>query len=242
MAQLGLKEEMRMDVGALSVDALAGRCAEETERFRRREPSDQQFCFELLRRALADGVHEAFARAYAIYDRQVLTWVYSHRGFAQTGEEAEFFARSALSSFYFALRGPRFARFPALPQVLAYLKLCVHTAIVQYLRDQRPADSEPLVGDADAAYSPELGQGVDAAELWAQIRRLLPDERDRLLARFVFLQDLKPRQVVAAAPGRWADEREVTLASYRIRRLLRADPALRRLAGLDDEPSHERGA
>lgn len=231
-----------MDAGALSVDALAGRCAQETERYRRREPSDGQFCFELLRRALADGLPEAFTRAYQIYERQVLAWVYSHGGFAQTGEEADFFTRGALSSFYFALRGPRFARFPALPPVLAYLKLCVHTAIAQYLRDQRPAASEPLDDEADAAYSPELGQGVDAAELWAQVCRLLPDERDRLLARLIFVQDLKPRQIVAAAPGRWADEREVAVASYRIRRLLRADPALRRLAEGDGNPPQERDA
>ena len=232
-----------MDAGALSIDALASRCAEETERYRRREASNQQFCFELLRRALADGAHEAFARAYAIYERQVLAWVYAHRGFAQTGEDADFFARSALSSFYFALRGPRFARFPALPQVLSYLKLCVHSAVAQYLRDQRPADTEPIDIDADAAYSPDLGENADVAALWEQVRRLLPDERDQLLARLVFIQDLKPRQVVAAFPGRWADEREVTVASYRIRRLVRADPALRRLAGLDDDAGqHERGA
>jgi hypothetical protein len=231
-----------MDAGALSVDVLANRCAEETERYRRRQPSDQQFCFELLRRALADGVQEAFARVYSIYERQVLSWVYSHHGFEQTGEEADFFARTALSSFYFALRGPRFARFPALPQALAYLKLCVHTAIAQYLRDQRPADTQPIDTEADAAYSPELGQGAEAAELWAQVCRLLPDERDQLLARFIFIQDLKPRQIVTLAPGRWADEREVTVATYRLRRLLRADPSLRRLAGLDEETSHERSA
>src|SRR5262245_51124329 len=128
-----------MSLAALSLDQLAQRCVEETDKFNRRQSNDPQYCFELLRRALAEGAAEAFTSAYQIYERQVLKWVYGHSGFAETGESADFFARSALSTFYFALRGPKFARFPALQHVLAYLKLCVHTAIAQYLRDQGPA-------------------------------------------------------------------------------------------------------
>src|SRR5262245_21445236 len=111
---------------SLSVERLAQRCVEETEKFNRRQSNDPQFCFELLRRALAEGVAEALTYAYRIYERQSLKWVYNHSGFAETGESADYFARSALSAFYFALRGPKFARFPSLQQVLAYLKLCVH--------------------------------------------------------------------------------------------------------------------
>jgi hypothetical protein len=227
---------------ALSVDQLAQRCVEETAKFNRRQSNDPQFCFELLRRALAEGVAEAFTHAYLIYERQALKWVFSHGGFVETGESADYFARSALSAFYFALRGPKFARFPALRQVLAYLKLCVHTAIAQYLRDQGPAEA-PLETTDEVAETPDLGRRADAAELWAYIRGQLPDERDRLLARCVFVQDLPPRQIVELYPAHWSDEREVSVALYRIRRLLRGDAELRRRMGLPpDEPSRERGA
>ena len=37
---------------SMSVDNLARRCAEETEKYNRRRANDAQFCFELLRRAL----------------------------------------------------------------------------------------------------------------------------------------------------------------------------------------------
>jgi hypothetical protein len=231
-----------MSLAALSVDQLAQRCVEETEKFNRRQSNDPQFCFELLRRALAEGVPEAFTFAYQVYERQVLKWVYSHSGFAQTGESADYFARSALSAFYFALRGPKFARFPSLPQVLAYLKLCVHTAIAQYLRDQGPAET-PIEMTSQATETPDLGARSDAAELWAYISSRLSDERDRLLARCVFVQDLRPRQIVGLYPAYWSDEREVSVALYRIRRLLRGDVELRRRIGLPpDEPSRERGA
>ena len=216
---------------SLSIDDLALLCAAETAKFNRRQPSDAQFCFELLRRALADGVAEAFTRVYQNYERQVRVWVHGHTRFTQTGESDEYFVSAAWSTFYFALRGPKFAGFPSLPQVMAYLKLCVHTAIAQYLRDQQPAPTTPLDQAPDAAHSPDMGTRIAARELWRQIERLLPDPRDRLLARCAFVEDLKPRQIVKAYPARWKDEREVSVELYRIRRLLRNDSELRRLAG-----------
>lgn len=221
-----------MTATRMPLDELAQRCAKETERFNRHQANDPQFCFELLRRALAEGVPEAFTHVYRVYERQALSWVYGHSGFAQTGESADYFARSALSTFYFALRGAKFAQFTSLPKVLAYLKLCVHTAIMQYLRDQRPALTTQLDAVGDLAHTPDLAHRADAAELWAHICRLLPDPRDRLLARCVFLLDLKPRQIVAAHPAEWSSEREVSVALYRIRRMLRGDEELRRRAGL----------
>ncbi len=217
----------------LSVDELARRCAQETEKFNRRQLSDPQFCFELLRRALAEGNAEAFTRVYLAYERQVLGWVYSHNRFAQTGESAEYFARIALSSFYFALRGDKFRRFSSLPQVLVYLKLCVHTAIAQYLRDQQPHTTGSLNDTDEPGHTPDLAERANASELWGQICRLLVVARDRQLARCVFLQGLRPRDIVEAYPEHWSSEREVTVALYRIRRILRSDPELRGRAGLE---------
>ena len=216
---------------SFSLDDLTQHCTSETEKFNRREPSDARFCFELLRRALADGLPDAFTRVYQIYERQVLVWVHSHSGFARSGESADYFVSTAWSTFYFALRGPKFDSFPSLPQALAYLKLCVHTAIAQYLRDQQPVPTMPLDDAPNAAHLPDLGTRIAAAELWQQIEHLLADPRDRLLARCVFVEDLKPRQIVKAYPARWKDEREVSVELYRIRRLLRNDPELRRLGG-----------
>lgn len=218
----------------LPLDALVQRCVEETEKFNRRRESDSRFCFELLRRALADQSAEALTRVYQVYERQVLGWVYNHRGFGRTGEEADYFAHAALSAFYFALRGPRFTRFDSLPKLLSYLKLCVHSAVAQYLRDQRPDTTEQLEAVDRPADLPDPSERAEAAELWQHICRLLPDADDQRLARLVFIQDLKPRQIVAEQPEGWASEREVTLAIYRLRRLLRADPELRRRMGIGE--------
>jgi hypothetical protein len=217
----------------LSIDDLGRLCAAETEKFNRRQPSDAQFCFELLRRALAGGAAEAFTRVYQVYERQVQAWVNAHSRFALTGESPEYFASAAWSTFYFALRGPKFDGFRSLPQALAYLKLCVHTAIVQYLRDQPPPAA--LAEQIERVPAPDTPEPFDGELLARRIAALLPDQQDRLLAHCVFAEDLKPRQIVAAYPGRWASERDVTVALYRIRRTLRNDPELRRMFGVESD-------
>lgn len=216
----------------LPVAELVRRCGEETEKFSRRQENDPQFCFELMRRALADESHEAFAYIFRVYERQVLIWVHSHSHFASTGEEAEYFVSSAFSALYFARHGERFSGFGGLPQVLSYLKLCVHTSIMQYLRDQKTASLTGLDTIHELGETPELDAEVSATELWNYICTRLPDERNRRLARYVFIDDLKPRQIVKLDRSEWRDEREVTVAIYRLRQLLRGDSDLRRHAGL----------
>src|SRR5688500_2753814 len=116
----------------LSVAELARRCAEETDKFARRLANDPLFCFELMRRALAEQSDEAFTHIYQVYERMVTSWVYNHSRFTLTGESAEYFVSGAFRAFHSALQGSKFERFPSLAAVLSYLKTCVHTSIAQY--------------------------------------------------------------------------------------------------------------
>ncbi len=215
----------------LSAAELAQRCREETEKFVRRLANDTQYCFELMRRALAEQSDEAFTYIYQVYERSVTNWVYNHSRFALTGESADFFTSAAFRAFHNALQGTKFERFPNLAAILSYLKMCVHTSIAQYLRDEERTMTAPIDEVGEIAETSDLGQGVEAAELWARICALLPDERDRLLARCAFAQGLKPREITAAFRTHWSSEREVSVALYRIRKLLRANPELAALAG-----------
>lgn len=215
---------------SLPLNDLAQRCAEQTEQFARRQASDPQFCFELLRRALADSLAEAFTAVCRIYQPQVTRWVYRHSGFLRTSESADYFANAALTQLYFGLRGPKFDRMPSLAAVLAYLKACVHTTIAQYLRDQLKTEWVELSDEA-VAPSSDLSQGVEAGELWAHLCRVLPNPRDQRLAHAAFVLGLKPSEIVVAYPGIWRGERDISIDLYRIRRRLRQDPDLRRHLG-----------
>lgn len=228
-------------LATLPVTDIAQRCAEETDKYSRKLDNDPRFCFELLRRALAERVPDAFTHVYQIYERQVTKWVYQHRGFPLTGESAEYFTSAAFQSFYAAVQGAKFDRFPTLATLLSYLKTCVHTAVARHLRDSERDVVQPLDETNAPADAPNLSARVEARELWAHICRLLPDERDQLLARCSFVLGLKPRHICVAYRGYWNSERDVTVALYRIRRTLRTDPELAVLAGWGNENEDHTG-
>ena len=213
----------------LPIDELARLCAAETTKFSQQLASDTQFCFELFRRALAEGASEAFTQVYRTYERQVLAWVHRHPQFVFCDEPADYFASTAWARFYQARRGARFADFESLPQVLSYLKICVFSAVTLYLRERRRPNETPLEAARELGTAAELAEELLTQQIVAQIDALLPDPRDRALARAAFVEGLKPREIVQAYLGWWKDERAVSVDLYRIRKLLRADSGLRDL-------------
>ncbi len=224
-----------MTLSALSLDHLTQRCAEETHKFHHDQTSDPQFCFELFRRALAEETPDALWRVYEIYERQLYRWVQDVRGFDRISEGPDYFVMDAFSKFYFALRGPRFDGFSELPKLLAYLKMCAHTTVAQYLRDEAGNLGVKSIEDDDvrqASFDPDPTADLMQGEIWACLCELLPEARDQLLARCRFSLEMKPAQIVAQYPQVWRTEREVSTALYRIRQRLRSDPDLRTLLGL----------
>ena len=216
----------------LSLDQLAQCCSTETAKYLQRQSSDSCFGFELMRRALAEENHDAFRWVCDIYARQVRAWVHHHSKFLQTNEEADYFVNAAFTAFFCALRGERFARFSSLAPIMAYLKACIHTSIMQYLRDQQAISHASIDAATEIASSQNMDEHLQSNELWEHIATLLPDMRSRKLAYMALVQDLKPRQIVAAMPKEWYSERDVSVALYRIRQLLRNDGRLRHMLGL----------
>jgi hypothetical protein len=211
-----------------TVAELARHCQEETARFARREPTDDRFCFELLRRAFRHRNDDAFSHVFRIYQAQVCAWVQRDSRFPRTGESAEYFVNQALGNFYFAVRGEKFDHFPTLQNALSYLKLTTYSAITQFLRDHLAAATEQEASAAEiGAADPALEQRLDASALWERICQLVPDERLRHLAHCAFVQEMRPREIVRAFPALWRNEREVTVALYRLRVTLRSDAALK---------------
>lgn len=215
----------------LSIGELAQRCAEETDKFTHQLENDPQYCYELLRRALAERSGKAFTHVYNVYEPLVRSWVYRHSRWPLTGESADYFANAAFRAFYFGVSGPKFARFPTLAAALGYLKTCVHTTIAMYLRDSEPNLTIPIEDADDLSKAPNLGADAEAWEVWEHIQQLLPDEHDRLLARCAFVLGLRPQEIYAAYPQHWDSERSVSIRLYRIRQKLRGDPQLAALVG-----------
>jgi hypothetical protein len=227
---------MMRNLDQLTVDELARACEQETQKFLRQQESTSVYCFELFRRAFIQHDIYAFTHIYSIYEPQVKSWVRRHTGFARTGEPVEYFVSATMSSFYFAMQHGKFSQFQHLAQALQYLKLCAHTAITGYLRRQDAVVETPLdemlsLASTDTSQTQEMM----AADLWAQMCRLIPDKTDQLLMRCVFVEQLKPAEILDAHPNIWESARAVSVALQRIRRILRRDEEIRRRAGIIDE-------
>ena len=220
-----------MSLDTVPIDELARRCEEETQKFIRQQAHETRYCFELLQRGLGQERSEAFTQVYRIYEGLAYKWVNSHPRFYMTGESADYFVSAAFSRFYFAVKGPGFAHFPSVAQVLQYLKLCVQTVIAEYLRK---AARIPEMALEPAIHSPSddrIEAASETRELWQYILSLLPADVDQLLAEECFMYDLKPAEIAEKYPQHWPTARDVSVALQRIRRNLRRDGHLRQWLG-----------
>jgi RNA polymerase sigma factor (sigma-70 family) len=221
----------------MDLDTLAQQCAQQTGRFFRKLEYDPAYCFELFRRALGDNDQTAWKLVYEQYRTLVAGWVRSHPEFERSGEEAQDFVNRAFERMWAACTPSRFECFRDLKSLLAYLKMCVHSAIMDEVRRAGPPTRElpgpvdPDAGIADAPADSELLATESREQLWDLVNARLRDEKERVVVRGLFVLDLKPGAIYARWPGLFRDTREI----YRIRQIvlerLSRDPNLRHLVG-----------
>lgn len=207
-------------------DELSERCVESTYQAMRHAPRDDQFCFELLFRALGQQLEDALTRVYQVYLPLAIYWAENHPRFLQTRYPADEFATIGMSNFFFATRAEKFRRFPNVPALMGFLKMCIGSEIAQHLRK-----SSRVTGLSGNMTSPAPSDTL-FAQIWQRICDLLPDPLDQVLANCVFVQELKPAEIVTTHGQYWSTPREISVALQRIRRRLRADKALCELLSL----------
>ena len=218
---------------ALPVEELAGRCREEAAGYRRGAPERGDCGYELLRRAVCEADQAAWAAAVAQYRGLVLAWAHQHPAFAATDEDDDYWVNRTFERFWAAVPPDRFRTFPGLPALLSYLKLCVGSVVVDDARRRVAAGVElrgrQVAGLAGGTAGEEAILGELAGrELWRAVEGEVRDEAERLVAHLCLVLDLKPREVYARHPDRFASVTDV----YRVKRnlldrLVRT-PAIRR--------------
>ncbi len=219
------------DLAGLDAHQLAQRCAAEQQRYHQHQPSDDRYCLELFLRAIHRRDELAWALIYQQFTGTLLAWLHQHpcasRVLAQ--HEADTYVTTAFSKFWLATSSPGAAtpRFLTLANVLAYLKSCLNSVVLDEMRQlQARQREEPLDLPGSAGVSDTSDQSAE--ELWKVIERALPDRRERRLAYLLFVLDLKPREVVRIAPQDFPTAQEVYRLGRNILDRLRRNPALRR--------------
>src|ERR1051326_2092076 len=198
---------------------LAHRCRQETLRFLKGEDRDDAFCFEIFQRAVVDRDNDAWEAIVAQYRGIVLAYVSQHSAAPLVRESDDYWINRAFQRFWGAVGADRFGRFPDLPALLKYLKMCVHSVLMDEVRARRAAAASSLDDVPESVPSAANAEGnvlgrLASEQLWAAIRRVLQGEAEERVIYLSFARDLKPAEIAERHPGLFADVAEV----YRIKR------------------------
>jgi len=228
-----------VDLQHLTVADLAKRCAQETELFFQRQVQDAKYCFELFRRAIRETDQFAWDMIYAQYKPLVTGWVKQNQAFEVSGEEVEYFVNGAFGKISGILTAERFDGFAEIGSLLRYLKMCVHSVIVDHTRSVDQPKLYPL-DDAlkEPSTDPTLeSQTMDRAyrqAFWDLVSGRLNDEKERLVMEGLFILALKPRELYERSRHKFSDVDEIYRVKQNILARLSRDPEFGKLVGQND--------
>jgi DNA-directed RNA polymerase specialized sigma24 family protein len=196
----------------MDVRELARSCREETSRYLRGESFSEHACFELFRRAVVERDDAAWESVYAQYSALARIWL-------NAGMDEDDGVNAAFERFWRAVDSDKFVRFGSLAAVLSYLKMCVRTTVLDHARAQSRSaveldlDAIPTIS-AQAHGQADVGDRMDAADLWRQVGDVLQDERERRLVYLSYVLGLSPREIHARHVHEFPRMEEI----YRVKR------------------------
>lgn len=207
-------------------------CSENTTLFFEKVAHDETYCMELFRRAMVDKVDEAWIYIVQTYEMMVLGWARKKIVGSMTVSPKDC-ADEAFAKMWVSLQKKRFSDFKTLSAFLEYLRICVHSVIMdrgrelekfQALRRLDEVDME--LGSDDGDYPAELPIGdykptdtevtsrMIAEEIWRWVSGHCKNDREELVMRALFQESLKPAEVIHEYGQYFEDVNEI----YRIRR------------------------
>jgi RNA polymerase sigma factor (sigma-70 family) len=210
-----------IDFSTFSLSSLCYRCARESDNFFNRKKHDPRFCYHLFRRAVLQQDQRAWDCLYRQYNPLVASWVERHSLFKSCHEERQYFVNRAFEKMWAVFNPQKLERFSDLKSILRYLQMCVHSAIVDYLRSQEQAelmadnptlerqtfDGEALVPEKEAI------RRTQSDTLWKMIASRLKDEKERKVVYGSFVLALKPSDLA----DHYADTFENVSEIYRVK-------------------------
>lgn len=202
------------------------------------EEHDPAFCYELFRRAIVEGDQNAHDCLYQQYQPLVAGWVERHSGFPGSGEEVQYFVNRAFEKLWNAITPEKFSRFPDLKSLLRYLKLCVHSVVVDHGRARRgfTMDEEPMelaalgISTTDNVEADAIAK-AQQRDFWRLITERLNDEQERLVIYGSFVLALKPRELQIKYNSTFSDVKDVYRVKQNVLDRLRRDSELKQILG-----------
>ncbi|MBN2532884.1 MAG: hypothetical protein JXB88_08335 [Spirochaetales bacterium] len=209
----------------LSVKELKEKCYEQTQKFYKQKVHDTKYCYELFRRCFEDDCDTALSAIYSVYKPHVWHWVKNHKYFYEIDAIEEEIVIDSMSHFIFAVRRHPFSHFPSVGALLAYWRICVNSII---MTQWRKSEWRKTIQDSNIAFKEEIcyDKQIIKSAVWERIQQVLKNKDDLLLARLIYLYNMKPRHISKEYPEIWDTSNQVRVAQQRMKRKLNRDKPL----------------
>lgn len=232
----------------MSLNQLEAACAQQTARFLRGHDADASFGYELFRRALDLQNNRAWEAVWRVYGDMVAGWVQSHPAFHSSTEEAAYFANRAMERLWInvACKEGKFSNFTTLAAVLRFLKLCVHSAVIDD-GPRRPPQAISLVKLDDEVGHDQFAVKLDLSPLnkgafWQLIDGHLRSELERIVVLGYFFYGIKNRELYALYSDRFDSSKQIANMRLSVLRRLARLPQFEDTLGdlIDSAPTNSR--
>ncbi len=185
----------------LPVATVAQMLAEETEKFRKHQTSDDLPGIVLFTRAITRRDEEAWSCLYHSFTPLVLSWIMQQHDAAPLVAEDGGLSliNAAFARFSQALKPEKLSSFTSLNALLSYLKCCVYSVVVDERRARRcrqhevsleMLEWEPVMADP----TDEVVATFSSPSLWALIARWT-NETEHLLLVLTYAYGMTPTEI-----------------------------------------------
>lgn len=227
------------DLTRLPIDILEQYCLSESRRFQRTGQSATEYGFELCRRALMLQSEIAWAALMRVYGQLVAHWVRNHPSFTSSSEEETYFVNRAFERLWrnVACKPRKFEKFDSLEAILRFVKLCVHSAVMDDGPNRVPVAEVPIEKVETLLIGQPNIQLNTHNEFWQMVQRYLNNEAERIAIAGYFLYDMKNREVVQQYPDLFQNTKQLSNLRLTVLRRLSRVPAFEsKLRGIIDQP------
>ena len=225
---------MEEAVSQMKLTVLADLSTHELQRYRRKEPFDDRYYVEIVRRALVERTDDAWLALEECFSETIRCWLHSHpsRDVALLRDSEENYIAQTFSRFWYAVRDQHI-EFSTLYVALSYLHATLNGIIIDTLRSHlRSCSREDPFPEPGCCREPIAEDSQDSQNVWNSIQLLLPDKRERRLAYLLYYCGLKPRDIVIHFSLEFDDVKDVYRLNHNIvDRLRRSKDRLRYLLG-----------
>jgi DNA-directed RNA polymerase specialized sigma24 family protein len=187
--------------------------------------------YELFRKAIVEHDEQAWADGVARYRAMLISWATRCSASTATIERCDDMADVAFARAWTALSAERFAQFPNLAALLAYLRTCVTSAVIDSARSDTNFERVSQAIESDEVATPEqiVIDQASRDELWQVATAVAQTEQERVALLESYAYDLAPREILARHPALFTNANDIYTTKRNLIDRLKRSPEMRRL-------------